>query len=147
MDIFLLQFIVMIIVTCDPPQDHTDSTAWWQVITWYLLFALYNGLMMDWFQFETCSHVYEREYELCFNWWFVWFRSLSYNTTGCVPLRFVCSSTYSTLKLPVPQTATHIYQYKQPHLKTQTNYHCTCCKSSFTAFCYPWLLAIAFVIL
>jgi hypothetical protein len=55
---------------CDvwPPQDHTDSTAWWQVITWCLLFALYNGLMMDWFQLETCNQVYEREYELCFDW-------------------------------------------------------------------------------
>jgi hypothetical protein len=119
MDVLLLQYIIMIIVTCDPPQDHTDSTAWWQVITWCLLFALYSGLMMDLFQFETCNQVFERGYELCFDWWFVWFPSLIYNTTGCVPLRFVCSCTYSIVKLPVPQTKNSILHFTLQCYRTE----------------------------
>ena len=39
--------------SCDvgPPR----STACWQVITVFLLFAVYSGLMMDGVQSETCS--------------------------------------------------------------------------------------------
>lgn len=102
-----------------------------QYMLLYLLFAVCSGLVVDWFQSETCSQSYDRDYELCFDWWFVWFRSLSYNTTGCVPLGFICGSTYSILKLAVPQTAILIYQHKQPHLMAQTKYPSTCCNVNF----------------
>ena len=29
--------------------------------------------MIDWFQSKTCSQAYEREYKLCFDWWFTFF--------------------------------------------------------------------------
>jgi hypothetical protein len=80
------------------------NTVCWQVITLYLLFILYKGLMMDWFQSETCNQAYEREYKLCFDWWFIFYRLLRYNTTRCVLLIFFyCNELQIYNLLPVEQ--------------------------------------------
>jgi len=50
---------------------HNESTVFWQGITLYLMFVLYKGLMMDWFNPKHVAKGYEREYKLCFNWWFI----------------------------------------------------------------------------
>jgi len=43
-----------------------ESTIWWYVIIFYLLFALYKGLMMDWSNLKHVVKAQEREYKLCF---------------------------------------------------------------------------------
>ena len=50
---------------------HKESTVCWQVITLYLLFVLYKGLMMDGFNPKHVAKACEREFKLCFNWWFI----------------------------------------------------------------------------
>jgi hypothetical protein len=111
---------------CDvvPHRQYCTITGHYMVPAVYCAYWPDDRLISIW----NMSPSLEREYKLCFDWWFVWLW-LMYNTTGCVPLGFIYSSTYSILKLPVPQTATRIDQYKQPHLKTQTKPRSTCCNA------------------
>ena len=50
---------------------HNESTVYRRVISLYLSFVLYMGLVMDWFNPKRVAKAYENEYKLCFDWWFI----------------------------------------------------------------------------
>ena len=63
----------MIIVTRDPLQEHKESSVCWRVIKLYLLYVLYKGLLLDWFNPKHVAKTSEVESKLCFDWWFIFF--------------------------------------------------------------------------
>ena len=53
----------MTIVMWDPTKKDTTKVPYID-----LLFVLYKGLTMDWFNPKHVAKAYEKEYKLCFNW-------------------------------------------------------------------------------
>jgi len=68
----------------DPTKEHNESTVCWHVITSYRYFVLHNGLMMDWSKPKHLASASEREYKLCFDWWFIPFPPLL-----CVSVKYI----------------------------------------------------------
>jgi len=63
----------MVIVMSDPTKRTLRKFVCWHVNALYLLFALYEGLMMDWFKPKHVAQAYKREYKSCFDCWFILF--------------------------------------------------------------------------
>jgi hypothetical protein len=63
------QIIIMIIIILmwDPSKKYNKSTLCWHFITFYLLFFLYKGMMMNWFNPRHMDKAYEWEYILSYN--------------------------------------------------------------------------------
>ena len=61
-------YVCIIIVMCDPTKKHNRSTICWHFITLYLLFILYMGMMINWFNPIHMAKAYKWEYKLCFDW-------------------------------------------------------------------------------
>ena len=56
----------------DPTNKHNKCTNCWHFITLYLLFILYKGMMISWFNPIHRAKAYEWEYtKLCFDWCFI----------------------------------------------------------------------------
>ena len=68
----------------DPTKEHNESTVCWHVITSYRYFVLHKGLMMDWFKPKHLASASEREYKLCFDWWFIPFSLLFSVSAKCI---------------------------------------------------------------
>jgi hypothetical protein len=73
MELLPLHFYCNDNVVSDPTKEQYENAVCWRVIALHLLFALYKGLMMDWFNPKHVATVCKREYKLCFDFWFIFF--------------------------------------------------------------------------
>jgi len=74
----------MVIVTWDPIAEHNESAVCWHAIKSHRYFVLRKGLMMDWFKPKLLARAFEREYKLCYNWWFIPFPPLLCVSVKCI---------------------------------------------------------------